>query len=173
MVETVATGRERLIVFLLVGGLLCGACSPSLNDLAQKHRATRQPAGAVEDGGLVFLESPRHWGTDVFQGGSGGSNVRQAFTKDGVYLQLGPPGFRKALWLPPSAIAACARVQAPNGIHPWRTGLWIEDSRVLILFADGGGGHDALKWCTQHGLEVVDHATVAGWLHDGSEASGR
>jgi hypothetical protein len=147
---------------VLAAALLAGGCSGSLDDLAARHRATTDPPAGVEEGGLVFLASPRHWGTDKFSGGVNGSGVRQAFTDDGVFLEIGTPGLKKAVWIPLSAIAGCSRSRAPGGLHLGRTGLWIADSQVLIRYADERGR--VLKWCAQRGLKVSDDTIEATWL---------
>ena len=155
---------RRASLIVLLAGLLAGGCSGALNDLAERHRATTEPPAGVEEGGLVFLVSPRHWGTDKFWGGVGGSGVRQAFTDDGVFLELGTPGFKKAVWIPLSAIAGCSRSRAVGGLRLGRTNLWVEDSQVLIRFADDRGR--VLKWCTQRGLRVSDDTIEATWLQN-------
>src|SRR5438046_2141013 len=100
------------------------ACSPELHDLAKHHETSNAPPVLVMDGGKVAVESAWHRGMSTFRG------VRKGFTAKGLFLELGPTGFKTRLWIPVSAIRGCSRTQW--SLNRWGTNFWVEDSKVLI-----------------------------------------
>jgi hypothetical protein len=145
----------------LVAGLYLAGCSPpfsgALDDLVERHPATGPEPSGAERGGSLYLISPRHWGADRFSDVENGAGLRQA-------LEFRTLGFRKAVWIPMSAITGCSRSRSASGLRRWRTNLWVEDSRVLVRFADEKG-HIA-RWCTDRGLAISDEAMEGTWLQD-------
>ena len=161
-------GRLGTTLCAIGVGLLAAACSASLDDLTQRHHAAGPPPAGVEDGGRVYLVSPRHIGSDGFKSGTNGTGLRSAFTADGVFLEFGSFFMKKAVWIPTASIAGCSRSRAPSGQRPWRTNLWVEDSQVLIRIGDNNGA--IAKWCTARGFKVSDEAMEGTWLRDPGRA---
>lgn len=154
-------------IALLVCACFAG-CSPpfsaSLDDLVERHPATGPEPADFERGRWLYLISPRHWGAAEFADAENGARFRQALTDKGVFLEFRTLWFRKAVWIPVSAITGCSRSQAPYGLRRWNTNLWVEDSQVLMRFPDEKG-HIA-KWCTDRGLTVAGEAMEGTWLQD-------
>src|SRR5262249_33636307 len=119
-------GRLGASVIAIGIGLLSAGCSAALDALPQRHRAARPPPAGVEDGKGVYLIRPLHSGASTFTGGTNGSGLRQAFTADGLYLEVRYVFTTRAVWIPMSAIAGCSRSLAYAGQLRGRTNLWIE-----------------------------------------------
>jgi hypothetical protein len=166
--NSAAGGRLGATLIAIGVGLLAAACSASLDDLTQRHRATGPPPTGVEDGGRVYLISPRHIGSDGFTSGTNGTGLRSAFTADGVFMEFGSFFMKKAVWIPTASIAGCSRSRAVNGQRPWRTNLWVEDSQVLIRVSDDRSV--VAKWCTARGLKMSDEAMEGTWLRNPGRA---
>jgi hypothetical protein len=152
-----STSRRASTSLLVLATLLPSlGCSGPLGDLAERHAAQEPPPGSAETGDKVVLFSPLHRGAWSFGG------VRQAFTDSGVFLEAGPLGFKKSLWIPTTAIGGCSRTQWAR--QAWDTNLWVEDTQVLVSFPDND--NRVVKWCTQRGIVVFDRATESRWLHE-------